>query len=168
MAGLAPPPAITRPAPGDRPLLTLGRRPAVQDAPQQQPQIDLAIEVTADLPLADKIQMLQQLLTARYTRATASNFGRRYPPVILDLITLVKTNPQRPTGRYWDSVSALTIRSLPGSDQIAVEYCVEHCGFDPQTGAFDTRRQMVTYSAKATDVEKRINKKVQALQKFAR
>lgn len=134
--------------------------------PQQQPppQVDFKVEVIGKLPMEAKVQDLMQLLGRRYV--TASAFSRRYAPTILELITLVKPNPARPSGRSWDSIHALTIGFEEASNAVVVEYCVDACDFDPKTGAFNPRRRMVSYRASAGTVEERIDKKLRELKKF--
>ena len=131
--------------------------------PIQVPRTDVTVEVIGELPIADNIQTVTRLLSVRH----AASSNRRYLPTALELIMLVKTNPVRPRGRQWDSVHALTIRYLPDTGQVRVEYCIDHCDFDQRTGAFDPRREMVMYSAAASVVEKRVTKKLRELQKYA-
>ena len=70
------------------------QRPAI-------PQVDLSVEVVGALPIDAKIDMMTRLLGLRQA---AGSLYRRYPPTILELLTLVTSNPQKPRGRNWDAV----------------------------------------------------------------
>ena len=137
----------------------------MQDPPQpsQAPQLDLTIEVIGT-PLQAKLQDISRLLGRRQM---AGSVNRRYPPTILELITLVERNPAKPRGREWDRVGALTIRYHREPRHLVVEYCIDYCDFDPRTGAFHPRRKMVSYRATEAVVEKRLDKKLGELKKYA-
>ena len=161
-----PPPVVTielrLPAGGAyAPRVLLQATPPSQP---QLPQVDIAVEVVGNLPLQTTIQDLTRLLGKR---PLARRFNRNYPPTILELITLVKRNPAKPRDRAWDSIEALTIRYDAQTQQLSVEYCIDHCSHDRQTGAFDPRRQMVWYSAPEAGVVMRANKKLDDLKKYA-
>jgi hypothetical protein len=130
----------------------------------QIPRLDLAIEVLGDPPLQTKFREVSRLLGLRQS---AGSVNRRYPPTILELITLVHGNPARPRGRAWDSIHALTIRYHAEPRHVLVEYCIDYCDFVPETGAFHPRRKMVTYRATEELVEKRLDKKLSELKKYA-
>jgi hypothetical protein len=135
-------------------------------APIQIPQFDLAIEVVGKLPLQAKLRDVSRLLGLRLQQSTGS-FNRRYPPTILELITLVERNPAKPRGGNWDAVHALTIRYHAEPRHVVVEYCIDYCDFDPRTGAFNPRRKMVSYRAMEELVEKRLDKKLEDLKKYS-
>jgi hypothetical protein len=97
----------------------------------------------------------------------AGGVNRRYPPTILELITLVERNPAKPRGRQWNSVGALTIRYHREPRHVIVEYCIDYCEIDRASGAFHPRRKMVTYRATEELVEKRLDKKLSELKKYA-
>ncbi len=128
------------------------------------PQADFVVEVVGDLPIEAKVQDVTLLLGRR--QITASRY-RTYPPTILELITLVKRNPQKPRGRDWTSVRALTIRYDQVTWLVSVEYCVEYCEHDRSTGAFHPKRKMVTYSAPEDAVAAKVDKKLASLAKYA-
>lgn len=98
-----PPPAIVHVYRADAPSPNAAE--GQPQPPQPIPQIDLAVEVVGDLPFRTRIQDVTRLLGQRQ-RASRT---RRYPPTILELITLVKRRPARPPGRRWESITALTI-----------------------------------------------------------
>lgn len=157
-----PPPAIVIAAEARTPLVRL-------QPPQEQPelpQIDVAVEVVGALPVEAQVQELSRLLGLRQAAATGS-FSRRYPPTVLELITLVQPNPAKPRGQAWNSVGALTIRYHAEPQHVIVEYCVDFCDRDPRTGEFNPKRKMVTYRATQALVEKRLNKKLGELKKYA-
>jgi len=156
-----PPPAIviaaeaaSRPAP-----------PQVAQPQVQIPAVDVAVEVVGKLPLEPRMRELSRLLGLRQAAATG-NFSRRYPPTVLELITLVQPNPAKPRGRAWDSVGALTIRYHPEPQHVIVEYCVDFCDHDPRTGEFNPKRKMVSYRAAEDTVQKRLNKKLAELKRY--
>lgn len=128
------------------------------------PPIDFTVEVIGNLPLQVKFEDLTRLLGRRQVRAS---LNRTYPPTILELITLVKRNPERPRDRPWNSIKALTMRYDEATGMVAVEYCVEHCGHDPRTGAFEPRRRMVWYHAPEATVAVKVDKKLRDLAKYA-
>lgn len=156
-----PPPAIVHVYRADAPSPNAaeGQPPP----PQPIPQIDLAVEVVGDLPLRTRIQDVTRLLGERQ-RASRT---RRYPPTILELITLVERRPARPPGRRWESITALTIGYDAPTKHVIVEYCLENCGFDPKTRAPHPRRRMASYRAPEETVVNRMNKKLGSLQKYA-
>ena len=152
---------VEAPAPvGAAPLVLL------QDPqpPVQIPQVDLTVEIFGILPVQAKLEDMSRLLGRR---RLAGSTGRRYPPAILELIRLVERNPAKPRGRAWDSVGALTIRYHREPRHVIVEYCIDFCDHDPQTGAFHPRRKMVSYRATEELVEKRLDKKLGELRKYA-
>ncbi len=67
-------------------------------------------------------------------RQRTRRVNRVYLPTILELITLVNRNPERPTGKAWNSIGALTMRYHADTSQVSVEYCVQYCEHDPRTG----------------------------------
>lgn len=136
----------------------------VQPAQAQVPQVDIVVEVIGNLPLQVKLQDVARLLGKRQT--TGSRY-RQYPPTILELIRLVENNPARPRGRDWNSIGALSMRYDSAAMRVTVEYCIDHCDFDPGTGAFDPKRKMVSYSAPEQSVAARANKKLDDLKKYA-
>lgn len=160
---LPPPPAaivVDAPRPQDaRPQAPAGADQA------KLPQTDITVEVVGEFPIAAKLNDVTRLLGLR--RRSTGTFSRGYPPTILELITLVERRPAKPRGRHWDSIQALTIRYHPEPRHVIVEYCIDHCDFDPKTGAFDARRKMATYRAAEDVVEKRLDKKLRELQKYA-
>lgn len=146
-----------------------GSRPRVELQPDAQqpvplPQIDLVVEVVGNLPLQDKVTDLTGLLGRR---SATRSFNRAYPPTILEMITLITRNPERPRGKAWDSIMALTLRYDEPTRMVSVEYCVERCGFDPRTGAFERKRRMVTYTAPEDAVVAKLDKKRRDLAKYA-
>lgn len=135
-----------------------------QTPPQAQiPTVDIAVEVVGNLPLQEKVTDLSRRLARRSQTAAF----RHYPPTILELITLVERNPEKPRNRDWNSITALSLRVDPVTKLVSVDYCIDHCGHDPKTGAFDPRRTMVRYRAAENDVVKRTNKKLDSLKKYA-
>lgn len=161
---LPPPVAIVIHAPAAQEARPQAQAPA-RDDQVKLPQTDLTVEVVGELPIAAKLQDVTRLLGLR--RASAGSFSRGYPPTILELITLVERRPAKPRGRHWDSIQALTIRYHPEPKHVIVEYCIDHCDYDPKTGAFDSRRKMVAYRAPEAVVEMRLDKKLRELQKYA-
>jgi len=133
--------------------------------PVQVPGVDLAVEVIGNLPLQIKIENLTRLLGARSRTRPINRVA--YPTTILELITLVERNPEKPRGKGWDSISALTVRFDPVTTHVSVEYCVEHCEHAPRTGAFNPRRRMAYYHAPEAEVLKRTDKKLAKLKKYA-
>ena len=133
-------------------------------APVQSPQVDIAVEVVGNLPLQAKVDDVTRLLGRR---ASAVSFNRSYPPTILELITLITRNPEKPRDRGWDSIMALTLRYDEATRMVSVEYCVDRCGFDPRTGALDRKRRMVTYRAPEDAVVAKLDKKRRDLAKYA-
>lgn len=160
---VGPPPAIVTCVAS--PAEIAGRAPlAIVQDPQPPMQIpDVRVEVVGELPVRTKLTTVSRLLGRRQAQGS---FNRRYPPTILELIMLVERRPARPRGRNWDSIHALTIRYHPEPDHILVEYCIDYCDFDPQTGAFHPKRKMVSYRATAALVEKRLDKKIGELQRY--
>lgn len=128
------------------------------------PLVDFVTEVAGNLPLQSKLQDVTRRL-GRRQRARSVN--RVYPPTILELITLVKRNPEEPRGQAWDSIMALNMRYDLRTEMVTIEYCVDHCGHDPRTGAFDARRRMVSYSAPEKTVVAKVDKKLKDLAKYA-
>ena len=141
-------------------------RVSLQDVqpPIQIPRVELRVAVVGELPFQSKIRDMSRLLGLRQL---AGSVNRHYPPTILELITLVERNPAKPRGGAWDSIHALTIRYHPEPGHVLVEYCIDYCDVDPQTGAFDPRRKMVSYRAAEALVEKRLDKKLDELKKYA-
>lgn len=138
--------------------------PEGQRPPEQIPQVDLVVEVIGSLPIAARLDDLQRRLGRRQQ---AVSVNRRYPPTILELITLVKRNPEKPRGRAWNSIEALTTRLDAETMQVTMEYCVDQCGHDPRTGAFHPRRRMVSYTASEQHVQQKLNQKLNDLKKYA-
>lgn len=135
-----------------------------QAQPQVQiPTVDIAVEVIGSLPLQDKVMDLSRRIARRQQTAGF----RRYPPTVLELITLIKPNPEKPRDRQWNSITALSMRFDPKTKLVTVDYCVHHCGHDPKTGAFDRKRTIVTYRAPENEVVTRANKKLAGLTKYA-
>ena len=156
-----PPPALVRADRRDSPSAT-----ASEDQPQpppQLPQVDLAVEVVGELPVRTRLQDVTRLLGLRQRTSGT----RRYPPTILELITLVERNPARPPGRAWETITALTIGYDAQTKHVIVEYCLENCGFDPKTSAPHPKRRMASYRDSEESVVKRMNKKLGSLQKYA-
>lgn len=135
-------------------------------APQPVPeiQIDLAVEVIGHLPLEAKVDDITRRLGRRQQTNRAN---RSYPPTILELITLVERNPQKPRGKSWEAIMALTLRFDQPTQTFVVEYCVDYCGHDRRTGALDPKRRMVSYRAPEAAVVARADKKLRSLAKFA-
>ena len=139
----------------------------LQQEPQQEvriPQVEIAIEVVGNLPLQAKLEDLTRRLGRRQT---TRSINRSYPPTILELITLVTRNPEKPRDRSWIGIPALNMKFEPRTGLVTVEYCVEHCGHNPRSGAFDPTRRMVSYSAPEAQVVSKVNKKMAGLKKFA-
>lgn len=164
---LAEPPLLTAPPPVES---RVPAEPAytplvpIDQAPQPPlPPVDFTVEVVGNLPLQLKLEDLTRRLGRRRERAS---FHRRYPPTILELITLVNRNPERPRDAAWNSIRALTIRYDEPTAMVSVEYCVEHCGHDPRTGAFNPKRRMVTYRAPEAAVAVKVDKKLRDLAKY--
>ncbi|MDP2055049.1 MAG: hypothetical protein Q8L75_15540 [Acidobacteriota bacterium] len=136
----------------------------IDQAQPTAPPVDFTVEVIGNLPLQLKFEDLTRLLGRRQARPS---FNRTYPPTILELITLVKRNPEKPRDRPWNSIKALTMRYDEATGTVSVEYCVEHCGHDPRTGAFEPRRRMVWYHAREATVVAKVDKKLRDLAKYA-
>lgn len=126
------------------------------------PQVDLVVEVLAELPVREKITDVTRLLGARHR----ANRSRRHLPTIVELITLVERNPARPPGRMWDSITELTIGYDAATKEVIVEYCLDNCEVEPNTGAVHPQRRMASYRAPEQQVVKRLNKKLGSLQKY--
>lgn len=162
------PPAVTaleeyRPTgPGYAPQVPLQQEP--RQEPQRPPQVEIAIEVVGNLPLQAKLEDLSRRLGRRQMARSAN---RSYLPTILELITLVNRNPEKPRDRSWFSIAALNMKFDPKTGLVAVEYCVEHCGHDPRSGAVDPKRRMVSYSSPEAQVVKKADKKLEGLKKYA-
>jgi len=155
--------AMARPvAAGYTPQAALPPQP---QQPIQIPGIDLVVEVVGSLPLQVKIEDLTRLLGAR--QRTRSTNRLAYPTTIFELVTLVERNPEKPPGKDWNSIPALSIRFDPVTSRVSMEYCVENCGHDPKTGAFHPRRRMAYYHAAEADVVKKADKKLDSLKKYA-
>lgn len=137
-----------------------------EQAPTSQalPQVDFTVEVVGNLPLQAKVNDLTQLLGRR---SATRSFNRAYPPTILELITLINRNPEKPRDKAWDSIMALTLRFDEATRMVSVEYCVDRCGFDPRTAALDQKRRMVTYRAPEDAVVKKLDQKRRELAKYA-
>jgi len=118
-------------------------------------------------PGSDKQATVTDVTRLLGRRSAARSFNRTYPPTILELITLIKRNPEKPRGKAWDSIMALTLRYDEPTRMVSVEYCVERCGFDPRTGAFERKRRMVTYQAPEDAVVTELDKKRRDLAKYA-
>lgn len=146
---------------GYAPLVQL---PAEPQQPLQIPGVDIAIVVVGKLPVQTKILNLTRLLGVRQLKQAVN---RSYPPTILELLTLVERNPARPQGQAWQSIMALSIRFDADTARVSMEYCIDHCGHNPLTGAFDPKRRMVVYSAPEAEVVKKADKKLASLKKFA-
>lgn len=136
----------------------------VQDAQQPEIRIDFAVEVVGNAPLDAKVNDLTRRLSRRQV---SGSFNRFYQPTILELITLVNRNPEKPRGMAWDSIMALTMRYNEADQTVSVEYCVDRCGRDARTGAFDPKRRMVTYRAPEASVAAKVDKKLRDLSKYA-
>jgi len=134
-------------------------------APIRIPGADVVVEVVADLPLRTQIQDVTRLLGRRQQAASGN---RSYLPTILELITLVNSNPARPPGRMWNSINVLTIGYDPEAKVVKMTYCLERCTHDPVTGALDPDSRMISYSAPEATVNKRLDKKLKALKKYAK
>jgi hypothetical protein len=164
---LPPPPGITVSIHGAQ-ATGAGAGPQVPleaaQPPLQIPQSDLVVEVVGQLPMRIKLEDMSRLLVRRQQ---TQSFNRRYLPIILELIMLVERNPQKPRGRAWNSIGALTLLYDVPTTQVTVEYCIDYCTHDPKTGAFHPKRKMVSYRALERVVDTRLNKKLRELQKFA-
>lgn len=136
----------------------------IEQAQPTAPPVDFKVEVIGSLPLQLKFEDVTRLLGLRSARPSVN---RVYPPTILELITLVTRNPERPRDGAWNSIRALTIRYDAPTAMVSVEYCVEHCGHDPRTGAFEPKRRMVTYRAPEAAVVVKVDKKLRDLAKYA-
>lgn len=143
-----PPPAIVR---------------EFAQSPQPLPQIDLVVEVVAELPVRAQLNDMTRLLGLRHRASRA----RRYPPTILELITLVERNPVRPRGRNWDGIRALNIGYDARTKEVIVEYCVDYCGVNPTTSTLHPKRTMAAYRAPEDRVIANVKKKLGSLQKYA-
>jgi len=89
------------------------------------PPADFVTEVAANLPLHSKLQDVTRRLGRRQS---ARSVNRVYPPTILELVTLVNRNPEKPRGHAWDSIMALNMRYDLSTEMVTIEYCVDHCG----------------------------------------
>lgn len=163
---LPPPPvaALVQSQPdaaGWLPLVRLGQAP---QEPAQVPQVDILVEVIGNLPLQAKLQDVARLLGIRHRKVS----NRVYKPTILELITLVERNPERPRGKAWNSIMALSMKYDEVTGMVTVEYCVDRCGFEPRTGELDPRRRMVSYRAPESAVLAKVDKKLAELAKYAR
>lgn len=162
---LPPPPApaaiaAPRPIGGDyAPRVFL-----LQAQPPQIPQVDVVVEVVGNLPLQAKLEDISRRLGRRQSTRSVN---RIYPPTILELITLVNRNPEKPRDKAWNSIMALSMRYHADISRVTVEYCVEHCQHDPRTGALDPKRRMVSYSAPEDLVVAKVDKKLRDLKKYA-
>lgn len=133
--------------------------------PLRIPQSDIVVEVVGQLPLRAKLEDVTRLLGQRQLAEQGGN--RSYPPTILELISFVKSNPARPRGRAWNSIRALSISYDAAVRHVTVEYCLDYCTPDPQTGAPHPRQTLVSYTASEQLVVTRLNKKLNSLQKYA-
>ena len=138
-----------------------------QRAPLQIPGSDVFVEVIGELPLQTRIQYLTRLLSRRQLAVGGQRTYRAYPPTILELIMLVEPNPTRPSGHTWLAINFLTLGYDARTEEVIVEYCLEHCELDSNTRAHHPQRRMASYRAAEALVVKRINKKLGKLQKFA-
>jgi hypothetical protein len=129
---------------------------------QQPPRVDVAVEVVGKLPFQERISALTRLLGQR--AATPSRY-QSYKPTILELITLVNRNPQKPRNRGWDSVRALNLGYIPETRQVTVEYCIDYCTPDPEASEAHPRRKMVSYRAHENVVATRLDKRLHELTK---
>lgn len=136
----------------------------IEQAQPTAPPVDFKVEVIGNRPLQLKFEDVTRLLGLRGARPS---INRVYPPTILELITLVTRNPERPRDAAWNSIRALTIRYDEPTAMVSVEYCVEHCGHDPRTGAFEPKRRMVTYRAPEAAVVVKVDRKLRDLAKYA-
>ena len=159
-----PVPAFETTRPGGAGYAPRVQLPQEPQRPVQIPGVDIAIEVVGDLPVQTKILDVTRLLGVRQLKQSGY---RAYPATILELLTLVERNPARPHGRAWQTVMALTIRFDAETARVSMEYCIEHCGQDPRTGAFEPQRRMVVYSAPEAEVVKKADKKLASLKKYA-
>jgi hypothetical protein len=143
--------------------------PVVQLPPPQQPvQIpgpDFVVEVIGNLPLQIKVENLARLLSVRARTKPVNRLA--YPTTMLELITLVERNPEKPRGKDWTSIPALSMRFDAVTGHVSVEYCVEYCDHNPRTGAFNPKRRLVYYHAPEAEVIKRADKKLASLKKYA-
>lgn len=164
-ADLPPPAALTRmeehrpTGPGYAPATRIG-----QEAQQPEIRVDLAVEVVGNLPLQAKVEDVTRRLTRRQQ---AGSMHRIYPPTILELITLVNRNPEKPRGKAWDSIMALTMRYDEAARTVSVEYCVDYCGRNKRTGGLDPKRRMAIYRAPEAAVVAKVDKKLRDLAKYA-
>lgn len=147
---------------GYQPLVLLSQ--SSQEA-AQLPPIDIAVEVIGNLPLQLKLQDISRLLGLRQM---SSRGMRAHKPTILELITLVNRNPEKPRGRAWNSIMALNMKYDESTEQVTVVYCVDRCGFDHRSGALDPGRRLAVYSAHEQAVLEKADKKLAELAKYAR
>jgi hypothetical protein len=143
-------------------VLWLAQAPQLQAPPL--PQVDLAVEVVANVPLHTRISDYSRLLAKRQQ---TRSFNRVYPPLTLEIIRLVKSNPRQPRGKRWDSIGAVSLGYDAETKEVIVEYCVDFCTNDPGTGAPDPKRTMVSYGAQEATVVARLNKQLDKLKKYA-
>ena len=156
-------PSLTAPRP-----VGAGYTPQAALPPQQPIQIpgtDVFVAVAGSLPLQAKVEDLTRLLGVRQRTRSVTRLA--YPTTMFELITLVERNPEKPRGKDWNSIPALSMRFDAVTGRVSVEYCVEDCGHDPRTGAFHPRRRMAYYHAAEADVIKKADKKLGSLKKYA-
>jgi hypothetical protein len=130
--------------------------------PTRIPQPDFVVDVVAPESVQSGVAELTRLLGERHRRRS---FNRRYLPTILELIMLVRRNPERPRGRDWLSVRVLNIGYDSNTGLVTAEYCVDYCEPDPATGQPHPRRKLVSYSAPEQTVLARLQHKIGQLSK---
>ena len=120
----------------------------LQAQPQlQSPTIDIAVEVVGNLPLQDKVLDLSRRLGRRHRAGGL----RRYPPTVLELITLVARNPKKPDDRQWHSITALSMRFDPETKLVTVDMrrLLRSRSEDRHV---DRKRKMIAYRAQEHEV----------------
>ena len=152
-------------AAGPRPELgnaTLFQSTGQQAQPQTWvPVTDLTVEVIGVEPVQTEVLRVTRMLGQRQAASSGKN---DYPPTIFELIKLVEPNPQKPGGRSWKRVTALTISFDRAANDMIVEYCIAKCAPDQLT---HRKRKMISYRAPVEDVATRLTERIAELESSA-
>ena len=119
---LPPPagPAIESARPQGAAYTPVVQLPPPQQQPTQIPGVDIFVEVIGNLPLQIKVENLARLLSVRARTKPINRVA--YPTTMLELITLVERNPEKPRGKDWTSIPALSMRFDAVTGHVSVEY----------------------------------------------